>query len=111
MKRRLHPAESSAATIAASEAGAADWPNYRTFQEWIAGGYLWREKTCDREGCGLPVLEFYLPGDFPFRVDPATYGPHADVCGDKKRVAAMRRAGEQQETPGLDWKRRASGER
>ena len=87
------------------------WPPYTTLQEWTDAGYLRREKRCDREGCGLPVVEFYLPNDFPFRVDPLTHGPHSAVCGNKERVRAMHRAEDETPTPNLDWKQRQSGER
>ncbi|HEV1286520.1 MAG TPA: hypothetical protein VNU44_14460 [Bryobacteraceae bacterium] len=108
MRRALHPVESSAAAIVAGE---RDWPAYTTPREWTAAGFLWQPKICDREGCGLPVWEFFLPNDFPFRVDPQTGRPHADVCGDKARVRAMRLAEERREIPALDWKQRQAGER
>ena len=88
-----------------------DWPPYKTLQEWLDAGYLHRDKVCDRKGCGLPVTEFYLPGDLPFRVDPVSRGPHVNVCGDKKRVGEMHRQEGEIATPGLDWKQRQSGER
>jgi hypothetical protein len=91
----------------------SDFPAFKTFDEWIAAGYNWHERRCNREGCGLPVIEFYLPNDLPFRVDPVTHGRHIDVCGNKERVREMKLASERSEpsTPGLDWKQRQSGER
>lgn len=88
-----------------------DWPPFKTWQEWVAAGYRFRDKVCDRKGCGLPVTEFYRPGDMPFRVDPVTRGPHVNVCGNKERVRAMLAEREREPTPGLDWKRRQAGER
>ena len=84
---------------------------YSKVADWIAGGYLWRETRCGRKGCGLPVIEFYLPNDPAYRVDPQTMRRHSEVCGDRARVLAMNRAEDRQETLGLDWKQKASGEK
>lgn len=89
----------------------SDWPPYRTLQEWLDAGYLQRDRICNRQGCGLPVTEFYLPGDLPFRVDPVTRGPHIDVCSNKQRVRELQERKDGNAMPALDWKQRQSGER
>ena len=93
----------------------AEFPAYQTSQEWIEAGYLWRHKRCPAKGCGLPVIEFFLPNDPPFRVDPETMGAHAAVCGDKGRVERMHAAEDREERERehmpVDGKQRAAGER
>lgn len=84
---------------------------FQTFAEWMEAGYNWRITRCRAVACGLRVIQFYLPNDPPFAVDPQTYEAHAAICGDVVRVRAMRLAGEFQRSSAPDRKSLAAGER
>ncbi len=89
-----------------------DFPPYLTLEEWRRAGYLFRESRCSRKGCGLPTVEFYLPNDRPYRVDPLTRRPHDEVCGNEARVRAMIAEEDSRDRRSdLDWKQKQSGER
>ncbi|MBZ5662722.1 MAG: hypothetical protein LAO08_20160 [Acidobacteriia bacterium] len=84
---------------------------HATLSEWIQHGYLWKEERCQVKGCGLPYLKIYWPNDPAYQVDPQTMKPHAAVCGDPARVAAMIREEDSRSQPAPDGKTAATGER
>jgi len=83
---------------------------HHSHAEWIANGYLWRSYRCKEKGCGLLVAEYYWPNDPSYHVDPVTFRPHVEVCGDKQRVAAMIRSEDAKRKP-VDGKSAAGGDR
>lgn len=84
---------------------------HRMHSEWIANGYLWRPYTCPVKGCGLQVIDYHWPNDPSYNVDPVTCQPHAAVCCDPERVAAMYRAADAKRKAALDGKSAAAGDK
>lgn len=94
-----------------SKNGLANRLPHATHAEWVAHGYLWQQVRCEVPDCGLPVINYYFPNDPAYHVDPLTYVPHSLVCGDRRRVEAMRHAEDAKRGPARDGKSASAGDR
>lgn len=87
---------------------------HHSHEEWRRNGYIWQPTKCPVKGCGLPVSVYYWPNDPPYRVDPETMRPHAEVCCNPARVLAHNRAQdakERERRPPTDRKSESAGDK